>query len=217
MQDNDAKAPKPRRRWRRRMWKGFAILAALLAAAYMLLTGPRDFSRYPPRESSPYRLPWTAGITCFCNQSNRGIVSHRGIEEFAFDFSMDEGSIVCAARAGVVTHLDVSHDGHGWDKPNNYIVVDHGDGTSASYAHLRKGGSLVKKDDRVAQGQRIGLSGHVGKSLAPHLHFHVQDYRRGVTIPVSFSDVPAHRGVPRMGFRYTSGNTAPVIDAAPTR
>lgn len=62
---------------------------------------------------------------------------------------------------------------------------------------------------RVAQGERIGRSGHVGRSLAPHLHFHVRDSARRVTVPVSFADVTEHAGVPRMGFSYVSGNRAP--------
>ena len=68
---------------------------------------------------------------------------------------------------------------------------------------------LRRSGERVAQGQPIGRSGHVGRSLAPHLHFHVTDNARTSTLPVTFADVDWHRGVPRMLFFYTSGNAAP--------
>ena len=193
------------KRWRR----GALGLFGVLAAAYLLFTGPRHLDRYPPREDSPYRLPWPAGRTWFCGQSNRGIVSHRGWEEFAYDFNMPVGSEVCAARAGVVKRVVIDHDGHGLHMPNNLIAIDHGDGTTGWYLHLQKDGSLVQLGERVEQGQRIARSGHVGRSLAPHLHFQVTDTARTTTLPVSFADVPRQRGVPRMFFFYTSGNSAP--------
>ena len=197
-------APPPKRRRRIVL----AILG-LLTAAYFLFTGPRHPADYPPRADSPYRLPWPAGRTWFCGQSNRGIVSHRGWEEFAYDFNMPVGSTVCAARAGEVVRVVTGHDGHGLHRPNNLVAIDHGDGTVGWYLHLQKGGSLVQLGERVAQGQPIARSGHVGRSLAPHLHFQVTDRARTSTLPISFSDVPRQRGVPRMLFFYTSGNTAP--------
>lgn len=202
--------PPPRaKRWRRRLARAALILFALLALAYELFTGPRHFGRYPLRESSPYRLPWPAGKTWVCGQSNRGIVSHRGWEEYAYDFNMPEGSPVCAARGGVVKRVVVHYDSHGFRRPNNLIAIDHGDGTVGWYLHLQKGGSLVRPGERVVQGQRIARSGHVGHSLAPHLHFNVTDPARATTIPVTFADVERQRGIPRMFFHYTSGNTAP--------
>jgi murein DD-endopeptidase MepM/ murein hydrolase activator NlpD len=119
---------------------------------------------------------------------------------------MPEGSPVCAARGGVVIGVDDTRDGNGIDAPNNAIVIDHGDGTRGVYLHLQKGGSLVSKGARVTQGQKIGLSGNVGRSMMPHLHFHVSPADKGGTAPVSFSDVPEDAGVPRMFHSYTSGN-----------
>ncbi len=122
---------------------------------------------------------------------------------------MPEGAEVCAARSGEVVTVVQHHDGHGYRWPNNRVVVRHDDGTLGSYLHIRKGGSLVAEGDRVSQGQGIALSGHVGNSALPHLHFHVSDPARGETVPVSFADVTRHCGVPRMFFRYTSGNAPP--------
>jgi len=188
------------------------VLVAVLVLAYVLFTGPRDLSRYPARATSPYRLPWPAGRTVFCGQSNRGIVSHRGWEEFAYDFTMPVGSDVCAARAGRVERVVIDHDGHGLHMPNNLIVIDHGDGTNGWYLHLQKGGSLVRVGERVRQGQVIAHSGHVGRSLAPHLHFQVTDAGWRSTLPIAFQDAGSGRGVPRMFLFYTSGNEAPGME-----
>lgn len=185
-----------------------ALLVAL-AAAYFVFTGPTDLAAYPDAAASPYRLPFPAGKTWLCVQGNRGIVSHRKGERFAYDFAMPEGEDVCAARAGEVVSVVQGHDGHGYRWPNNRVVVRHDDGTLGSYLHIRKDGSLVAEGDHVAQGQGIALSGHVGNSMLPHLHFHVSDPARGETVPVSFADVNRHRGVPRMFCRYTSGNAPP--------
>jgi murein DD-endopeptidase MepM/ murein hydrolase activator NlpD len=178
---------------------------ATLALLYSAYTGPDDLRRYPSGAASAYRLPWVAGVRRLCIQSNRGIVSHRGREEFAFDFGMPVGSEVCAARGGVVIRVVAGNDGHGPNSPNNLIAIDHGDGTSGWYLHLQKNGSLVAVGDRISQGQPIARSGHVGRSLAPHLHFDVRETATNKTLPVSFSDVPSDLGVPRMLHAYTAG------------
>jgi murein DD-endopeptidase MepM/ murein hydrolase activator NlpD len=89
------------------------------------------------------------------------------------------------------------------------VLIEHEDGTRACYAHIRKDGSRMRVGDEVVQGQVIALSGHVGNSMMPHLHFHITDPQKKSTIPITFSDVNHDRGIPRMFKRYTSGNTAP--------
>jgi len=174
-----------------------------LVAAYCIFTGPRNLAQYPPRETSPYKLPWRSGVTRLCSQSNRGIVSHHGWQEFAYDFNMPVGSEVCAARSGTVVGVEARYDRHGWRAPNNSISIDHGDGTVGRYLHIKQGGHLVRFGDIVSQGQPIALSGNVGRSFGPHLHFHVISKAERRSIPVSFVDVPKHRGIPRLGFWYT--------------
>ena len=91
--------------------KAMLAFVVTVAVAYSVFTGPEDLQRYPDRATSAYRLPWEKGAEWICIQSNRGIVSHRGREEFAFDFRMPVGSEVRAARAGVVTRVIVTNDG----------------------------------------------------------------------------------------------------------
>jgi len=201
-------APYPQKQ--KRIWRVvLLILATPLFLSVMLYcgcTGPTNLSQYPAADQSPYRLPWAAGKTFRCCQSNRGVVSHRGREQFAYDFAMPVGTDVCAARGGKVIKVTINHDGHGRNMPNNLIAIQHDDGTLGYYLHLRKDGSRVKVGDMVKQGQVIAASGHVGKSLMPHLHFHVMDSNRKSTLPLSFSDIDKDSGVPRMFKTYTSGN-----------
>src|SRR5678816_2340775 len=106
-----------RRRIVRWIWRAVVILVVvpLLGGifVYWIATGPRDIARYPKAQESPYRLPWTAGVTHRCVQSNRGVVSHRRWEEYAYDFEMPVGTEVRAARGGEVMKVVTQHDGHG--------------------------------------------------------------------------------------------------------
>src|ERR1035437_5560789 len=115
------------------IWRTLVILfVALLAGVvtcYCVATGPEDASQYPAAAQSPYRLPWTAGQAHRCVQGNRGIVSHRDWERFAYDFAMPVGTEVCAARAGKVVTVIVSHDGHGYRWTNNLVAIEHDDQT----------------------------------------------------------------------------------------
>jgi murein DD-endopeptidase MepM/ murein hydrolase activator NlpD len=180
---------------------GIAFVAAL--GLLYFLTGPRDMSLYPPREGSPYRLPWKPGIARLCSQSNRAVVSHRGGEEFAFDFAMPVGTEICAARGGVVVDVVDKNDGNGLTKPWNAVIILHDDGTRGVYGHIRQGGSRVKVNQVVQQGDVICEAGNVGYSTSPHLHFHVSKKNR--TTPIAFADVPGD-GVPRAMRRYRSGD-----------
>jgi murein DD-endopeptidase MepM/ murein hydrolase activator NlpD len=195
-------------KWRTLLILFFALLAGVVTC-YCVATGPEDASQYPAAAQSPYRLPWTAGQAHRCVQGNRGIVSHRDWERFAYDFAMPVGTEVCAARAGKVVAVIVSHDGHGYRWTNNLVAIEHDDQTRGYYLHLKKDGSRVKVGDIVKQGQVIAESGHVGNSMMPHLHFHVTDANRTTTLPISFSDMTQDAGIPRMFKTYTSGNLPP--------
>ncbi len=169
----------------------------------LFFTGPEDLGQYPPRETSPYKLPWKSGITRFVAQGNRSFTSHRGFHFYAWDFVMPTGTEVLAARDGIVFLVEDSFDGIGLN--SNVVAIKHEDGQSSHYAHIRHGGALVKVGEHVTQGQPIALSGMVGQAPGPHLHFLVLNKEGTSSIPISFSDVPD--GVPLAGQFYTSGNT----------
>lgn len=190
-------------KWRRGLLLFYAGWFGLYGCFIVFATGPFASDRYPPARTSPYRLPWRAGVSRFVAQGNRSFVSHRDSHLYAYDFWMPIGTAVLAARAGTVTHVEVDHDGLG--TLSNFVTVTHGDGTSAMYAHVRKDGALVEDGQSVRRGQALAYSGMVGQTLYPHLHFVVIG-PNDEPIPVSFSDV--EEGVPLAGHFYVSGNSA---------
>jgi murein DD-endopeptidase MepM/ murein hydrolase activator NlpD len=183
-----------RTRRRRRAFAPLALVALGALAAWGACCGPRHPERYPPRATSPYRLPF-AGRRLVC-QGNNGAISHHGWEEFAYDFYMPEDTPVLAARGGRVIRAVNDHDSFGFDAPANLVAVDHGDGTVGWYLHLRKGGALVAPGALVRRGDEIARSGWTGRALIPHLHFHVTRGEHGETIPVTFADADGD-GIPR--------------------
>ena len=170
----------------------------------VFFTGPSSLNIYPPREGSPYRLPWKAGVKRWVGQGNRSFTSHRGLHEFAWDFVMANGTPILAARAGKVVEIEDGFDGIGLN--SNFIILAHENGQSSGYFHIQNKSALVHVGDEVMQGQLIALSGMVGQTIYPHLHFVVFNKQKTESVPVSFSDVP--QGVPFAGHFYISGNTA---------
>lgn len=86
------------------------------------------------------------------------------------DFAVPEGTPITAVKDGKVLE---AKEGVTWGGSyGKAIVVDHGDGYHAIYAHLSK--IEVKAGDKVTEGQEIGKSGNTGNSSGPHLHFEVR-------------------------------------------
>ncbi|NQX97687.1 MAG: M23 family metallopeptidase [Flavobacteriales bacterium] len=90
---------------------------------------------------------------------------------------MPEGTLICAAREGLVIFVKDDSNKRGktikYQAFGNYITIYHKDGSLANYFHLQKKGSKVKVGDKVSAGQVIALSGNTGWSSGPHLHFQV--------------------------------------------
>ena len=156
-----------------------------------------------------YALPYASGKTYRVLQGYGSRFSHSGLEAFAVDFDMPEGTPVHAARPGVVARVEESHSIGCWEdgcgKYANYIVILHDDGTTGEYYHLQKHGALVDVGDRVARGQKIGLSGNTGHTTMPHLHFAVYratEWGNTQSIPVRFHSADGVVRRPRHGARY---------------
>jgi murein DD-endopeptidase MepM/ murein hydrolase activator NlpD len=125
-----------------------------------------------------YAMPFGPGRYVVM-QGPRGTYSHfagTGSEN-AVDWTVPEGTIVCAARAGRVVGVKQDSTVGGADRKfrpfANYILIKHADGTFADYVHLQPNGAMVKVGDEVTTGQPIGFSGKTGFTSAPHLHFSV--------------------------------------------
>lgn len=160
-------------------------------------------------EDHVYRLPYASGKSFRVLQGFGSRFSHTGLEQFAVDFRMPEGTPVHAARAGLVARTEESHDIGCWEdgcgKYANFIVVLHDDGTTGEYYHLQQNGVLVEPGDRVEAGQMIGLSGNTGHTTVPHLHFAVYraaEWGRTQSVPVRFASTDGTIDRPRRGARY---------------
>ena len=110
---------------------------------------------------------------------------------YAYDFVMPVGTIVTAARAGIVAEIRMKfRDGQSGEGESNWVKIRHVDNTIAAYSHLTERGALVKPGDRVEAGQAIGLSGNSGNTGGlPHLHFHLCPCDEPVdcgTLPTTF-------------------------------
>jgi murein DD-endopeptidase MepM/ murein hydrolase activator NlpD len=66
-----------------------------------------DFKGYADSADSPYKLPWASDKTYLCVQGNLGMWSHNftnpaGEQVYAYDFTLDKGEEILAARSGTV-------------------------------------------------------------------------------------------------------------------
>ncbi|WP_039944553.1 peptidoglycan DD-metalloendopeptidase family protein [Thermicanus aegyptius] len=83
----------------------------------------------------------------------------------ALDISGVKDKTIMAADNGTVISA-------GWDGSyGNNIMIDHGNGYVTRYAHLSK--ISVKKGQKVAKGQAIGIMGETGNATGVHLHFEI--------------------------------------------
>ncbi|MEX2123824.1 MAG: M23 family metallopeptidase [Woeseia sp.] len=160
-------------------------------------------------ERQVYLLPYAPGMSYRVLQGYGSRFSHTGLEQFAVDFRMAEGTPVHAARGGLVARTEESNDIGCWDdgcgNHANFIVILHDDGTTGEYYHLQRNGVLVEPGDRVEAGQKIGLSGNTGHTTVPHLHFAVYraaEWGTTQSIPVRFKSADGIVDQPRRGGRY---------------
>jgi murein DD-endopeptidase MepM/ murein hydrolase activator NlpD len=155
-----------------------------------------------------YRLPYGNHVSYAVLQSYGSRLSHRGAEQFTVDFRMPEGTLVHAAREGIVALVEDSHAVACWSagcgRFANFVVVVHEDGTTGEYYHLARGSAMVAVGDDVARGQALARSGNTGYTTGPHLHFGV--YRASLSgaqsIAVRFLARVGIVGYPRTGARY---------------
>ena len=81
---------------------------------------------------------------------------------YGLDFAADEGTKIKAMLDGVVTlaEPDLFYTG-------GTLIFDHGHGISTLYMHMEK--ILVKKGQKVKQGDVIGTVGSTGRATGAHL------------------------------------------------
>lgn len=163
--------------------------------------------------SIAYRFPFADGARYLISQAPGGpITTHTDPGSLhAVDFTMPEGTLVLAARAGVVVRVESGYTEGGTDPAllgkSNEVTVLHKDGTMAVYAHLGPGRQLVSRGQVVQAGSPLGFSGSTGFSSGAHLHFAVmraiarQDgMPTAESLPITFYAFnPPKRFTPRAG------------------
>ncbi len=120
-------------------------------------------------------LGWPiSGGSPMISQYFRGSI-HRGID--IADRSLPNivaasgGTVIFAGCTGYCPPLGSTYGGSGYAWS---IQIDHGNGYSTWYAHLKN--IYVRTGQTVSKGQSIGQLGSTGRSTGPHLHF---ELRRG--------------------------------------
>jgi len=109
----------------------------------------------------------------------------------ALDFTRprDYGRLVLAAAPGTVIRVaDLGDTSYG-----RYVIIDHGDGNSTLYAHLKA--VWVVQGQQVDQGGIVGQVGDTGNATGPHLHF--EERTDGVDREVWFHGAPYIPGTPQ--------------------
>jgi hypothetical protein len=109
---------------------------------------------------------------------------HKGTDIRVPDLSVLKNGIkVVAAAPGRVTatrdgmrDLDVREAGARSVRDmecGNGVIIDHGNGWTSKYCHMRRGSILTPNGSVVETGQALGLMGLSGKTAFPHLHFEI--------------------------------------------
>ncbi len=98
---------------------------------------------------------------------------HKGI-----DMRASGGTRISAPAEGKVITAGNLNNGYG-----NLVVIDHGNGFTTKYAHMRK--IYVKKGQKVTYNQALGEVGSTGRSTGNHLHYEII-YRGANLNPLTF-------------------------------
>ena len=161
-------------------------LTAWLLTLSMLLTVFSPLSAFAWTTGGKYTKPVDSHISC----NLYGYPHHTGV-----DFKASVGTTVVASRAGTVivaednlcqgSHYSnilpcplgedcIAYKKYSAGSYGNFIIIDHGDGFTTYYCHLKTGTFRVKEGDYVEQGTILAESGAAGKTAGAHLHFEVR-------------------------------------------
>ncbi len=151
------------------------------------------------KQSATWTLPYQRDGKSYMSQ-NFSFGTHNGVDvgshgERVPALSVADGQVIetwtgCDHDYGKKTNAEGQQvDPCGEKSYGNYVIVMHANGMRTMYAHLSR--VMVKKGDRVSQGDFVGMTGSTGSSTAVHLHFEVRDSGNNPLNPRLFIDFPA--------------------------
>jgi murein DD-endopeptidase MepM/ murein hydrolase activator NlpD len=122
-------------------------------------------------------LDWNCGA--------RTYDGHRGVDIVPWPFiwnKMDSNlvKVIAAAPGTIIAKVDGNPDRvcdgvGGGSSSNNYITIQHADGSTAVYAHMKTGAFTTKiVGQTVVTGEYLGIVGSAGQSTGVHLHFEIR-------------------------------------------
>jgi murein DD-endopeptidase MepM/ murein hydrolase activator NlpD len=154
--------------------------------------------------NEPWRLPFVAKTRIYETQGYNGPYSHQGVN--ALDLYSNEGTIA-AAKSGTIALVEFGGIHDGWCNSNsdcynkggiwrgNNIIINHNDGSSSYYLHLKSGSLLnnLSSGQYIEQGTPLALQGSTGYTCnetctGPYSHLHFQANKNGISIPTPFDD-----------------------------
>lgn len=151
-----------------------AAAAAAAAAAQQSSGGVNAGSTTQVQGNGSLNWPtWTTYVTSYYGNRVHPVYGtvkfHSGI-----DIGAGYGDAVMAAAGGTVILVDTPVPGcnTGGSGYGNYVIIDHGNGLSTLYAHMRD--VYVSNGQYVSAGTSIGVVGSTGTSTGAHLHFEVR-------------------------------------------
>jgi murein DD-endopeptidase MepM/ murein hydrolase activator NlpD len=107
-----------------------------------------------------------------------------GLHNDGINISAPRGAQVRAAGAGVVAYAGNELRGFG-----NLLLIRHAGGWVTAYAHNAK--LLVRRGQKVSQGQLIARVGSTGSVIKPQLHFEIRRGRRAINPARQLAAAPA--------------------------
>jgi len=135
---------------------------------YQVLSEPQNqvtivgTKKLPPTAPKGYFIKPSNGIY----SSGYGYRKNLGDFHTGTDFRGSVGTSIWAADGGTVSFS-------GWKGNYGYcVIINHGNGYETYYAHCSS--LLVKKGQKVAQGEKIAKVGSTGRSTGPHVHFEIR-------------------------------------------
>lgn len=126
----------------------------------------------------------------------------KGTKKFhqGLDIGISGGEPIYAAADGTVREVRskvnaINNCTYGY---GNYVLIDHGDGMSTLYAHIKYGSipSSITVGAQVSQGEQIGEVGSTGCSTGYHLHYEVRQNNTQVD-PADYLDLTGATGTCR--------------------